>query len=114
MNDPNYSQANVSPPNSSMAMVSLVSGIIGWVFFPIVAAIIAIVTGHMARSEIKNSNGTIGGDGLALAGLILGYSNLVLFCIFFLIFGAVMGVAGCAAISEAARLMVQDGVALTP
>ena len=58
---------------SGMAIGSLVSGIFS-LFFP--AAIAAIVLGHIARSNIRKSAGRITGDGMALAGLILGYLGL--------------------------------------
>ncbi|MFH2102816.1 MAG: DUF4190 domain-containing protein [Chloroflexota bacterium] len=49
---------------------------------PVIGPIVAIITGHMAKSEIKKSAGTIGGDGMATAGLILGYITIVLgFCL---------------------------------
>jgi hypothetical protein len=40
------------------------------------AAIPAIICGHVAKSKIKAAAGALGGDGLALAGLILGYVNI--------------------------------------
>lgn len=66
------------PQNSTTAIVSLVAGILGWTFVPGLGAIVAIITGHMAKSEIKKSMGALGGDGMATAGLILGYGNLAL------------------------------------
>ncbi|NTU79119.1 MAG: DUF4190 domain-containing protein [Chloroflexales bacterium] len=65
-------------PNSNMAIASLVSGILAWVVVPFIAAIIAIVTGHMARSEIRQSGGRLSGDGMAVIGMILGYAQLAL------------------------------------
>ncbi len=65
-------------PNSTLAIVSLVSGIIAWVLFPILAAIVAVISGHMARSEIRRSGGSLAGQGLALIGMILGYVQLAL------------------------------------
>jgi hypothetical protein len=53
-------------------------GIVGWVLLPVVGAIIAVITGHMAKKEIRESRGLLGGDGLATAGLILGYSNIAI------------------------------------
>ena len=53
-------------------------GILGWIFLPVVGGIIAIITGHLAKKEIRQSEGLLGGDGLATAGLMLGYANLVL------------------------------------
>jgi hypothetical protein len=42
-----------------------------------VGSIGAIVCGHLAIARIKTSNGTLKGRGLATAGLILGYVELV-------------------------------------
>ena len=39
---------------------------------------VAIVCGHMARGEIARSGGRLGGDGLAVAGLVLGWINVVM------------------------------------
>jgi len=47
------------------------------VFLPLVGAIVAVVTGHMARRDIRRTGE--GGSGLAVAGLILGYVHLALF-----------------------------------
>jgi type IV pilus assembly protein PilA len=64
------------PPTSGKAVGSLVSGIFGLFVFP--ASILAVVLGHMSRSEIRKSAGRLKGSGMALAGLILGYSGLAL------------------------------------
>jgi hypothetical protein len=67
----------VYPRTSSMAIVSLIFGILAWLFLPFVGALIAVICGHSARSEIRRAPpGTIDGDGLALAGLILGWIQL--------------------------------------
>lgn len=74
-------QAYQSPPvkpNSNMALASLVLGILSWTLLPTIGSIAAIVTGHMAKSEIKNSLGGLGGDGMATAGLVLGYANIAI------------------------------------
>ncbi len=70
--------ASLPPPNgprrtSAMAITSLVAGILGWTLLPFIGSVVAIITGHMARSEIKRSNGQVEGDGIAIGGLILGY-----------------------------------------
>ena len=62
--------------DSGLAIASLICGIAAWIIFPVVAAIAAVVTGHLAKKEIRNSGGMIGGDGMALAGLLLGYIQL--------------------------------------
>jgi hypothetical protein len=66
-------------PTNSLAIVSLVTGIASYAVIPLVGAIVAVVTGHMARGQIKTTGE--GGSGMALAGLILGYLHLVLFAI---------------------------------
>ena len=79
---------------STLATVSLISGILGFTLLPTIGSIIAIVTGHMAKNEIKKSFGALDGNGLATAGLILGYANIVLIlcaCIFFLLIPLVTG-----------------------
>lgn len=61
-------------PNSTMAIISLVAGILGWTLLPGISSIAAIITGHLAKKEIRESGGSLSGDGLATFGLILGYS----------------------------------------
>ncbi|HEV2176758.1 MAG TPA: DUF4190 domain-containing protein [Terriglobia bacterium] len=67
------------PRNSGKAIASLVLGIFPVV--PLVGTILAIVFGHMARAEIRRSGGRLKGDGMALAGLILGYGVPVMILI---------------------------------
>ncbi len=69
-----------SKTTSTMAIISLVFGIICWVALPFVGAIVAVVCGHAARGEIRRAPpGSIEGDGMAITGLILGYAHLALF-----------------------------------
>ena len=69
---------NLNPPavlpsrTSTKAIISLVCGII--FFFPI--NIVAVVFGHLALSEIRKSAGRLTGQGIAIAGLVLGYVGL--------------------------------------
>lgn len=77
----NSTQTSVPPlpygrKDSALAIVSLVSGLVAWTFIPIIGAIAAIITGHLAKKEIRDSGGMFSGDGMALAGLILGYVQL--------------------------------------
>lgn len=67
-NSPGYSRP---PETSGLAITSMILGISG--FFFLITAIPAVIFGHIARSKIKKSQGKIGGDGMALAGLITGY-----------------------------------------
>jgi hypothetical protein len=75
-------------PNSNLALASLILGILGWTIIPFLGSIGAVVTGHMAKSEIKKSLGALGGSGMATAGLVLGYASIVIglcFVCFFII-----------------------------
>jgi hypothetical protein len=79
-------QPPVYRSTSSLAIVSLVFGVITWFMLPFVGAIVAIVCGHMARTEIRRAPaGTLEGDGLAVAGMVLGYIHLALMCLLVLI-----------------------------
>ncbi len=62
--------------DSTLAIASLVCGLLGWTFVPVLGAIAAVVCGHLAKKEIRESNGQLSGDGMALAGLILGYVQI--------------------------------------
>lgn len=65
-------QAETSP----LAIISLVFGVLGWFALPLLGALVAIIAGHVARGQIRESRGELQGDGLAVAGLILGYLSL--------------------------------------
>ena len=67
------------PRTSTTAVLSLVFGILSWCVLPLVGAIVAVVTGHVARGEIRRAPpDTLEGDGMAVAGLVLGWTNLAL------------------------------------
>lgn len=66
------------PRTSGTAIASLVFGVLSWVFLPFIGAVAAVIFGHVARSEIRRSPaGSVEGDGMALAGLILGWAHLI-------------------------------------
>jgi uncharacterized membrane protein len=75
-----YPQASEQPQNSTLAIVSLVAGIATWLILPFLGAIIAIIAGHKAKSDIKKSAGQLTGGGMATAGLILGYLQMPFIC----------------------------------
>jgi MFS family permease len=75
----NYPYQPVPPPmtrSSTMALVSLIAGIAGVTILPILGSFIAVITGHMAKSEINRYSGAVTGGGMATIGLILGYGAL--------------------------------------
>jgi Domain of unknown function (DUF4190) len=84
----------VAQPTNTLAIVSLVFGIGSYVVLPVIGAIVAVITGHMARGQIRQTGE--GGSGLALAGLILGYVHLALAVIGIVILVIVAVFAGAA------------------
>lgn len=92
MNDPSMSGRKTSP----LAIISLVAGLLGWTLLPWLGSFGAIITGHMARAEIRRSAGAIDGNGLAIAGLVLGWGSIIITILGILI--AVMFFGGIAAL----------------
>jgi prepilin-type processing-associated H-X9-DG protein len=76
---PGYEPGTPMPKRETpgIAIASLVCGILSWVCAGPLAAIPAVITGHMALGRIKRSAGALGGRGMAIAGLILGYASIV-------------------------------------
>jgi Domain of unknown function (DUF4190)/Septum formation len=64
-------------PTETLGVWSLVLGIASFVVCPVVAAIAAIITGSRGKKAIRNSGGVKSGRGLATAGQVLGWANIV-------------------------------------
>lgn len=78
MTTPSPTATRPAPSSGSgLAVSSMVCGILG-LFTLGLTSIIAVITGHLALSKIKSSNGAIGGRGMAIAGLVTGYLGLLL------------------------------------
>lgn len=69
-----YGPPVLAPHTNGMAIAALACGIGGFFMFP--ASFAAVVLGHIARREIRRTGEA--GDGLATAGLILGYIGSVI------------------------------------
>ena len=65
-------------PSSTLAIVSLVSAILGFTFVPVLGTIVALSTGYMARNETRSIPARASGDGLATAGIIMGWIQVAL------------------------------------
>jgi general secretion pathway protein G len=65
------------PKTSRLAVSSLVLGVLSFTCFVFFTLIPAVVCGHMALSRIRRSNGALTGNGLAIAGLVLGYTSIL-------------------------------------
>jgi hypothetical protein len=73
----------IAAPNDSQATLALVLGIIS-VFCCAILGPVALFIGNSSRQRINASGGTLGGGGLATAGMILGIIGTVV-----LVFGVI-------------------------
>jgi len=76
------------PRNNGLAVASLVCSIV--TLFGL-GSVLGIVFGFIARHQIRTSGGTQRGDGLALAGIIVGFATLVLAILYFVALGVHSG-----------------------
>ena len=81
-----------------MAVVSFVFGIASYVVCPVVGGIVAVITGHMARGQIRRTGES--GNGFAIAGLVLGYIHLVVAVIAIVVIVIVFVVIGASAVQN--------------
>ena len=61
------------PGEAETSLKAVISLVCGLLFFVPLAFIAAIVFGHLGLSEIRRSAGRLKGEGIAIAGLVLGY-----------------------------------------
>lgn len=88
---------------STLAIGSLVASILGLTALPTVGSVIGLVLGYVARTEIRDDE-SVTGEGLATAGIILGWIGVALTFVAFLLvafiivfgFAAVPGLTICA------------------
>ncbi|MEZ4374115.1 MAG: DUF4190 domain-containing protein [Polyangiaceae bacterium] len=72
-------ESPTTPQSNGLATTSLVLSLLGFVgCFPVISGVIAIFCGLSARNEISRSEGRQSGAGVALAGIILGSSQLLI------------------------------------
>lgn len=67
---PYTGQPYYGAPASGRAVASLVLSLLG-------ISIIGLILGYSARTEIRNSQGRVSGDGMALAGIIIGWIGTI-------------------------------------
>ena len=72
------------------AIASLVLGIVGLTGLPFVCSILAVIFGRSARREIATTGE--GGEGLATAGVVLGWIGIILVLLAVLVVGALFSV----------------------
>ena len=64
------------------------AGILGFTLFPVVATVVVLITGYMARQETRAVPPTASGDGLATAGIVMGYVQIGLIVVSICCFAA--------------------------
>jgi Domain of unknown function (DUF4190) len=84
----------MAPPTNGWAIASLVCAITAWFLFPIIGAIAGIICGHVALGEIKRSEGRYEGRGMAIAGLVISYTQIALAACLAAIIVAAFAVSG--------------------
>ena len=92
---PGYAGYPPVAPSNSMAVISMILGIVGVTFVPVLASIAALITGYSARRQIDERGE--GGRGMAVAGIVLGWVGVALGVLGLLAFIAVIAFAGFAA-----------------
>lgn len=82
---PEYTNASENafvPKRDGKAVAALVCGIIGLIGFGLVLGAVAIGLGFQSRRNIQRSRGALTGEGLAMAGLVLGVIDVAAFFFF--------------------------------
>lgn len=75
-----------TPRTSGLAVASLVLGIFGLCPYTfLIAPLLAVIFGHISLSNIKRSGGILQGQGMARAGLAMGYIGVALIIVLFII-----------------------------
>jgi hypothetical protein len=77
----------VGKKTNGLAIASLVCSCAGILFFG-VPGIVGIVFGFVARSQIRRSNRSQGGEGLALAGIIVGFAWIAILIVIIVVAAA--------------------------
>ena len=99
-----YSQGYPPTPRQTngKAIAALILAILGLIgVLPLIGSILGIVLGNGARAEIRDSYGAQEGDGLAQAGVIVGWIGVAFavlavlsLCVFFLFLGGLAALSG--------------------
>ena len=72
-----YVPGMILPRTSGLAIASMVCGIVSIFLCQFVGAVPALICGHMALSQINGSPMPMNGRGMAIAGLVLGYLQIL-------------------------------------
>lgn len=70
--------AGPTQPSNTVAIISLIASILGLTFFPFLGSVLGLILGYVARKQIRESGGAVGGEGMAKWGIILGWIGVAL------------------------------------
>lgn len=84
---PTLPAAQGAPQTESMAIVSLVLGILSLTVFHFLAGIPAIIVGRSARAKIRAYPQQLTGEGMATAGIVMGWISVVIICVVIVLIG---------------------------
>lgn len=74
----NPQQSTYGMTTSGKAIASLVLSLLG-------ISLLGVIFGHIARGEIRRAQGRVQGDGMALAGLIIGWLGIAAWLLFWIL-----------------------------
>jgi hypothetical protein len=87
-----------SVPTSGLALASLLLGIGGLTILPLLGSILALVFGYMARNDIRQRPDEVSGNGLAVAGIVMGWIAVGLAAVGLLLGAGLLACGVCGAI----------------
>lgn len=87
------------PKTNGLCIASLVTAlaplVINWIpvvqWFGLLSSIAAIILGAIGMKKVKESNGAETGKGLAVAGIVIGAVDILLFIIVVVVIGLILG-----------------------
>ncbi|MCA0378690.1 MAG: DUF4190 domain-containing protein [Actinobacteria bacterium] len=88
---PGYVAAPAPATTNTMAIVAMISSIVGWFAFGSLC-VVGVILGHISLKQIKQTGE--GGRGMALTGLIMGYIGIAGWIIGLILFFIFLGIAG--------------------
>ncbi len=94
-----------APKTNGLAVASLICSCAGLFFLPVFPG---IILGFVAHSQIKRSNGMQRGDGLAIAGIIVGFGWLVLIALGLILNATNSNSSGVVSALTAVRIVPAD------
>lgn len=92
------------------ATTSMIFGILGFVLLGIIGSIVAVICGHIAKAKIRKNPEQLGGEGMALAGLVMGYIGIALNLLVILILVAIAIPATTVARERALEVMTETQI----